>query len=185
MCLVRLPRIKHEVSKEIVLRTRNTSHICVIHHYEQCTLLGEKYVWKPYCVIESITIKCPNMPMSLFSRISIPKPKTCRITLMNIMADDLTTLAVTLILYVFFSNTVCFSLAIRYEGDIYKRCCGSVSVCVCVCASLLTCVNTIHSKLLLTSLSNLQYMCIMMKRCTLLIFMLEVKGQGHNGKIWI
>ena len=32
-------------------------------------------------MIKSITIKCPNMPMYLFSRNSIPKPKTYRITL--------------------------------------------------------------------------------------------------------
>ena len=43
--------------------------------------IGEKYVWKLYRLIKSITIKCPNMPMSLFSRNSIQKPKTCRITL--------------------------------------------------------------------------------------------------------
>ena len=43
--------------------------------------IGAKYVWKLYRLIKSITIKCPNMPMSLFSRNSIPKPKTCRITL--------------------------------------------------------------------------------------------------------
>ena len=43
--------------------------------------IGEKYVWLLYCVIKSITIKCPNIPMYSFSRNSIPKPKTCRITL--------------------------------------------------------------------------------------------------------
>ena len=43
--------------------------------------MDEKYVWLPYRVIKSITIKCQNMPMFSFSRNSIPKPKTCHITL--------------------------------------------------------------------------------------------------------
>ena len=53
---------------------------------------GEKYVWLLYCVITSITIKCPNMPMSLFSRNSIPKPKTCRTTLIECLKRSLSSL---------------------------------------------------------------------------------------------
>ena len=37
--------------------------------------IGEKYEWYICRLIKSITIKCPNMPMSLFSRNSIPKTK--------------------------------------------------------------------------------------------------------------
>ena len=43
--------------------------------------ISEKYVWELYRLMKSIRIKCANMQMSLFSRNSIPKPKTCRITL--------------------------------------------------------------------------------------------------------
>ena len=43
-------------------------------------------------------------------------------------------------------------------------------------------VNTIETKLLCISLSNLAEMLSMMRAWTLLI--LEVKGQGHNGHIW-
>ena len=43
MCQVCLPRIKYEVSGETVLRIRNNSQICVIHHYGQYELfqIGE------------------------------------------------------------------------------------------------------------------------------------------------
>ena len=42
-------------------------------------------------------------------------------------------------------------------------------------------VNTIETKPLHISLSNLQDMLTVMRRCTLLI--LEVKGQGHKGHL--
>ena len=57
-----------------------TIHPAPNRRYQEVEM-GEKYVWLLYRVIKSITIKCPNMPMSSFSRNSIPKPKTCRITL--------------------------------------------------------------------------------------------------------
>ena len=43
-------------------------------------------------------------------------------------------------------------------------------------------VNTIETKPLHISLSNLQDMLTVMRGCTLLI--LEVKGQGHTGHLW-
>ena len=57
-----------------------TIHPAPNRRYQEVEM-GEKYVWLLYGVIKSITIKCPNMPMFSFSRNSIPKPKTCRITL--------------------------------------------------------------------------------------------------------
>ena len=43
-------------------------------------------------------------------------------------------------------------------------------------------VNTIETKPLCISLSNLAYMLTMVRGWTLLI--LEVKGQGHSGHVW-
>ena len=43
-------------------------------------------------------------------------------------------------------------------------------------------VNTIETKLLCISLSNLADLLTMVRGWTLLI--LEVRGQGHNGHIW-
>ena len=43
-------------------------------------------------------------------------------------------------------------------------------------------VNTIETKPLHISLSNLADMLTVMRGCTLL--MLEVKGQGHTGHLW-
>ena len=81
--------MKHKDSEETVLRIRNNSQICVIHHYGEYTQfqIGDirklKYVGKKHMVPipseKSITINCPKMPMSLFSRNPISKPKTCRI----------------------------------------------------------------------------------------------------------
>ena len=57
-----------------------TIHPAPNRRYQEVEM-GEKYVWLLYRVIKSITIKCPNMHLFSFSKNSIPKPKTCRITL--------------------------------------------------------------------------------------------------------